>query len=105
MIPKPLRVLGTGAALIVGGVATLRLVSSFALGAIGAIVEKRQKKFALPCGQCKGRGFYMCKLCKGNATIQWSPLSDPLFINPCLCPTCDGHRVQRCLNCLGKGYY
>lgn len=96
-----------------------------------------QKKDALPCGVCRGKGYYICKLCKGNATIKWSPLHDPIAMNPCLCPTCDGNRlvigvyyllsnfhiavggyrlnllvccfdvycrVQRCLNCLGKGY-
>lgn len=52
-----------------------------------------QKKFAMPCGVCKGKGFYICKLCKGNATIEWSPLYDPVFINPCLCPTCEGNRL------------
>ena len=51
-----------------------------------------QKKFGLPCWVCKGVGFYRCKLCKGNSTIEWSPLYDPIFINPCLCPTCDGNR-------------
>lgn len=51
-----------------------------------------QKKNAIPCDICRGKGFYICKLCKGNATIKWSPLYDPVFINPCLCPTCDGHR-------------
>lgn len=48
---------------------------------------------AAPCGSCKGKGFYICKLCKGNATIKWSPLYDPIFINPCLCPTCEGNRL------------
>ncbi|KAJ0791358.1 putative Heat shock protein DnaJ, cysteine-rich domain superfamily [Helianthus annuus] len=50
------------------------------------------KKNTRSCDVCKAKGFYMCKLCKGNATIDWSPLYDPVFINPCLCPTCDGHR-------------
>ncbi|KZV25238.1 hypothetical protein F511_39951 [Dorcoceras hygrometricum] len=62
-----------------------------------------QKKYGSPCGSCKGVGFYRCKLCKTNGTIKWSPLYDPLVINPCLCPTCDGSKVQRCLNCLGGG--
>jgi hypothetical protein len=52
-----------------------------------------QRKVALPCGVCRGKGFYICKLCKGNATIEWSPLYDPVAINPCLCPTCDGNRL------------
>ncbi|XP_068655241.1 uncharacterized protein [Aristolochia californica] len=62
------------------------------------------KKIAPPCKVCKGKGFYTCKLCKANSTIEWSPLHDPIFINPCVCPTCEGNRIQRCLNCLGKGY-
>ncbi|KAJ0090398.1 hypothetical protein Patl1_13133 [Pistacia atlantica] len=57
------------------------------------IPKSLQKKVAAPCGSCKGKGFYKCKLCKGNATIKWSPLYDPIFINPCLCPTCDGNRA------------
>ena len=52
-----------------------------------------QRKVAPPCALCRGKGFVMCKLCKGNATIYWSPLYDPVAINPCLCPTCDGNRL------------
>ncbi|GFQ00708.1 hypothetical protein PHJA_002214700, partial [Phtheirospermum japonicum] len=56
------------------------------------------------CRACKAVGFYACKLCNGNGTIKWSPLYDPVFINLCVSPTCDGFKVQRCLNCLGYGY-
>ena len=52
-----------------------------------------QRKVALPCGVCRGKGFYKCKLCNGNATIEWSPMHDPVAINPCLCPTCEGNRL------------
>ncbi|EOY30979.1 hypothetical protein QQP08_000828 [Theobroma cacao] len=104
MIPKPLRVLSRGAAIIFGGVLTINLAATVAVGALRSVAEKKRKKFALPCGVCKGKGFYVCKLCNGNATIKWSPLYDPIHINPCVCPTCDGNRVQRCLNCIGKGY-
>ena len=52
-----------------------------------------QRKVALPCGVCRGKGFYICKLCNGNATIEWSPMYDPVAINPCLCPTCEGNRL------------
>ncbi|TYI24949.1 hypothetical protein ES332_A05G020600v1 [Gossypium tomentosum] len=78
--------------------------ATVAIGAFRSVAERNRRKFALPCGVCKGKGFYLCKLCNGNATIKWSPLYDPIHINPCVCPTCDGNRVQRCLNCLGKGY-
>ncbi|PSS20908.1 Glutaredoxin domain-containing cysteine-rich protein [Actinidia chinensis var. chinensis] len=84
---------------------TLSLASSSTIRALKAITEAKRKKFALPCSVCKGKGFYICKLCKGNSTIEWSPLYDFVFINPCVCPACEGNRVQRCLNCLGKGYY
>ncbi|KAL5768955.1 hypothetical protein ACOSP7_015505 [Xanthoceras sorbifolium] len=105
MIPKPVRALAATSAIIFGGFVTLNITSTITLAALRAATEAKLKKFALPCGVCKGKGFYICKLCKGNATIQWSPLYDPVFINPCLCPTCDGNRVQRCLNCLGKGFH
>lgn len=51
-----------------------------------------QRKFAMPCDACAGKGTYACRLCKGSTTIEWSPMYDPVFINPCLCPTCDGTR-------------
>uniref|UniRef100_A0A2N9IA13 Uncharacterized protein n=1 Tax=Fagus sylvatica TaxID=28930 RepID=A0A2N9IA13_FAGSY len=104
MIPKPMRRLATGTAIILGGIVSLNLASTVAIKAIRFTNEAKRRKVALPCGVCRGKGFYICKLCKGNATIEWSPLYDPVAINPCLCPTCDGNRVQRCLNCLGKGY-
>ncbi|KAF6152689.1 hypothetical protein GIB67_021349 [Kingdonia uniflora] len=104
-LPQPLRMMGTAAAVFFGGMFTLSLVSSVAIRTLQAVSEAKQKKYASPCGICQGKGFYTCKLCKGNSTIQWSPLYDPLVINPCLCPTCEGNRVQRCLNCLGKGYF
>ncbi|KAF5945804.1 hypothetical protein HYC85_016032 [Camellia sinensis] len=114
-VPHPLRKLASAAAMLVGGALTLSLATSATIRTLQAIVDAKQKKFALACGVCKGKGFYICKLCKGKSTIHWSPLYDPLVINPCLCPTCDGNRslsslissflVQRCLNCLGKGYY
>ncbi|WCJ29692.1 hypothetical protein M5689_011309 [Euphorbia peplus] len=104
MIPKPIRILAGRAALCLGGVAALNITSSIAIGAFRYANDLKMKKNALPCGVCRGKGFYICKLCQGNATVKWSPFYDPIAINPCLCPTCDGNRVQRCLNCLGKGY-
>ncbi|KAJ1688353.1 Plastid transcriptionally active 5 isoform 1 [Rhynchospora pubera] len=103
-VPGPLRVLGRTAAFLFGGLFTLSVASSVTIRSLQAFSESKRKKLALPCKMCKGTGFYECKLCKGNSTIEWSPLYDPIFINPCVCPTCEGNRVQRCLNCLGKGY-
>ncbi|XP_051152611.1 uncharacterized protein LOC127266409 [Andrographis paniculata] len=84
------------------------LSGSFALGFLTSTVSERytsfkKKKYGRPCEKCKATGHYKCKLCKGNGTIQWSPLYDPIVINPCVCPTCDGFKVQRCLNCSGYG--
>ncbi|XP_027333495.1 uncharacterized protein LOC113848252 [Abrus precatorius] len=104
MSSRPLRTWVTGTAVILGGVATLNLASSVTLKTLQFVSEKKRKKIALPCRACRGKGFYICKLCNGNATIAWSPMYDPIAVNPCVCPTCEGNRVQRCLNCLGKGY-
>ncbi|KAJ6703477.1 PLASTID TRANSCRIPTIONALLY ACTIVE PROTEIN [Salix viminalis] len=94
----------TRTAILLGGVLALNITSSIAVNALRFATDLKLKRVALPCGVCRGKGFYICKLCKGNANIHWSPLYDPVAFNPCLCPTCDGNRVQRCLNCLGKGY-
>ncbi|KAG8367460.1 hypothetical protein BUALT_Bualt16G0074400 [Buddleja alternifolia] len=98
--PRVLRVVVTLAATFLGG--------SFAVGFLTSTVSERidifkKKKYGRSCGTCRAIGYYTCKLCKGNGTIKWSPLYDPVFINPCVCPTCDGFKVQKCLNCLGYG--
>ncbi|CAL9079567.1 unnamed protein product [Musa textilis] len=103
-VPPLWRVLGTATAFIFGGLFTLSLASSVAMRSLQSLAEAKRKKVALPCSACKGKGFYGCKLCNGKSTIEWSPLYDPIVINPCLCPTCEGNRIQRCLNCLGKGF-
>ncbi|XP_027920501.1 uncharacterized protein LOC114178663 isoform X2 [Vigna unguiculata] len=104
MNPRPLAPLVRMAAVIFGGVVTLNLTSTVTIKLLRFASEKKREKVALPCRACRGKGFYICKLCNGNATIAWSPMFDPIAINPCVCPTCEGNRVQRCLNCLGKGY-
>ncbi|KAK4431779.1 hypothetical protein Salat_0940000 [Sesamum alatum] len=93
---------------VVAAVAATFLSGSFALGFLTSSISERitlykKKKHGRPCRSCKAIGHYTCKLCKGNGTIQWSPLYDPVVINPCVCPTCDGFKVQKCLNCLGYG--
>ncbi|KAF5945803.1 hypothetical protein HYC85_016031 [Camellia sinensis] len=90
-VPHPLRKVASAAAILVGGALTLSLATSATIRTLQAIVDAKQKKFALACGVCKEKGFYICKLCKGKSTIHWSPLYNPLVINPCLCPTCDGN--------------
>ena len=44
MIPKPVRALGTGAALILGGILTLNLVSSATVGALRLAAEAKRVK-------------------------------------------------------------
>ncbi|KAL9679654.1 hypothetical protein QQ045_017520 [Rhodiola kirilowii] len=90
---------------VVGGLITVSVASAAAIKLLQAASDAKQKKVGRSCLICEGVGFSICKLCRCNSTIHWSPLSDPIAINPCLCPTCDGHKVQRCLNCIGKGYW
>jgi len=99
-----LRVVATAGAAVAAGMFTLSMASSVSLNVLSTVVEKRRKKTAPPCACCKGRGFTECRLCKGESTIDWSPLFDPVINRPCICPTCDGNKVQKCLNCVGKGY-
>ncbi|KAG6554713.1 hypothetical protein Mapa_003732 [Marchantia paleacea] len=99
-----LRLVGTAGAVVGGGLLAVSFVSSACLGAFQSLVEANRKKTAPDCSICKGRGFTECRLCKGSSVISWSPLLDPAVIKPCLCPTCDGNKVQRCLNCVGRGY-
>ncbi|KAI3446860.1 hypothetical protein Pfo_003525, partial [Paulownia fortunei] len=78
--PQVLRVVATVAATFLGG--------SFALGFLTSSISERytlfkKKKYGRSCRTCKAIGHYTCKLCKGNGTIKWSPLYDPVFINPC----------------------
>ncbi|KAK8491216.1 hypothetical protein V6N11_037979 [Hibiscus sabdariffa] len=84
--------------MVFGGFLTLNLAATVAIGAFRSVAERKRKKFALLCGICKGKGFYLCKLCNGNATIKWSPLYDPIHINPCVCPTCDGNSHFVCFS-------
>ncbi|KAL6554559.1 hypothetical protein OROHE_007582 [Orobanche hederae] len=102
---------GVGASQLLGVVATVAaafLGGSLAIGFMTSSISERitllkKEKYGTSCRICKAVGFYTCKLCKGNSTIKWSPLYAPVFVNPCVCPTCDGFKVQRCLNCLGYG--
>uniref|UniRef100_A0A3Q7FEV1 Uncharacterized protein n=1 Tax=Solanum lycopersicum TaxID=4081 RepID=A0A3Q7FEV1_SOLLC len=100
MIPPLLRTLATGSIVLLGGAVSISALTTSVLRH-KALINKA--KFGKLCLYCRGIGFYKCKLCNANGTIKWSPLYDPLFINPCVCPTCEGNKIQRCLNCLGDG--
>ncbi|KAK4734527.1 hypothetical protein AABB24_026223 [Solanum stoloniferum] len=100
MIPPLLRTLATGSIVLLGGAISISALTTSVLRR-KALINK--EKFGKLCLSCRGKGFYKCKLCKANGTIKWSPLYDPVFVNPCVCPTCEGNKIQRCLNCLGDG--
>ncbi|KAI5071499.1 hypothetical protein GOP47_0013750 [Adiantum capillus-veneris] len=100
----PVKLIAVVGGAIMGGFFTLSLATSISIQAFQAVVEFKKKKTAPPCAVCKGKGLIDCRLCRGNAVIDWNPLYDPVVTNPCLCPTCDGKRIQRCLNCAGRGY-
>jgi len=38
----------------------------------------------------QGEKQYSCRICNDKGTLDWSPLLDPVFKRPVLCPTCDG---------------
>ncbi|XP_044946071.1 uncharacterized protein LOC123395194 isoform X1 [Hordeum vulgare subsp. vulgare] len=103
-VRRQLQAVGRAAAYFGGGFLLLSTASTVAVRSLRFLSDTNQRKFAMQCGACEGKGTYGCRLCRGSSTVEWSPLYDPVFVNPCICPTCDGTRVQRCLNCLGKGY-
>ncbi|KAG8077197.1 hypothetical protein GUJ93_ZPchr0007g4828 [Zizania palustris] len=90
---RQLQAAGRAAAYLGGGFLLLSSASSAAVRSLRSLSDANQRKFAAPCGSCEGKGAYACRLCRGNSTIEWSPLYDPVFVNPCLCPTCDGTRL------------
>ncbi|KAL4195007.1 hypothetical protein AMTRI_Chr05g71290 [Amborella trichopoda] len=102
--PHPLRSIVLATASFLGALYSISLASAHFNRAIRDCKDVKRRPYVVTCTACKGHGFYICKLCQGNTTIEWSPLYDPVVINPCLCPTCEGNRVQRCLNCLGKSH-
>ncbi|KNA03907.1 hypothetical protein SOVF_204670 isoform A [Spinacia oleracea] len=101
-VPQPLQTLAKTGAILAGGIICISFAASTTIKVIQSATEAKRKRTAKPCQGCKGKGFHICKLCKGNATIQWSPLYDPIHINPCQCPTCDGHRERLLLSSNGQ---
>ncbi|KAL9261836.1 hypothetical protein AKJ16_DCAP11589 [Drosera capensis] len=61
-----IRVIVKVGAPILGGMFALSLATSVTISAIRPIVEAQRKKVATPCEACKGRRFYVCKLCEGS---------------------------------------
>ncbi|XP_066309106.1 uncharacterized protein [Miscanthus floridulus] len=92
-VRRQLQSVGRLAAYFGGGFLLLSAASSIAFRSLRALSDANQRKYAMPCGACEGKGTYACRLCRGSATVEWSPMHDPVFVNPCLCPTCDGTRL------------
>eukprot|EP00899_Mesostigma_viride_P007023 jgi/Mesvir1/16321/Mv09815-RA.1 len=94
---------GAGGTLLVGGLIT-SLVSTGAMKVATMVTDSHKRKTAPPCSVCNGARFVPCDMCRGSSAISWSPFEDPQVKRLCVCPTCDGVKEQRCLNCLGKGF-
>uniref|UniRef100_A0A453F1E5 Uncharacterized protein n=1 Tax=Aegilops tauschii subsp. strangulata TaxID=200361 RepID=A0A453F1E5_AEGTS len=92
-VRRQLQAVGRVAAYLGGGLLLLSTASTAAVRSLRFLSDTNQRKFAMQCGACEGKGTYGCRLCRGSATVEWSPLYDPVFVNPCLCPTCDATRL------------
>ncbi|CAD6237874.1 unnamed protein product [Miscanthus lutarioriparius] len=98
-VRRQLQSVGRLAAYFGGGFLLFSAASSVAVRSLRALSDAnqcpalRQRKYAMPCGACEGKGTHACRLSRGSATVEWSPMHDPVFVNPCLCPTCDGTRL------------
>ncbi|CAA6663697.1 unnamed protein product [Spirodela intermedia] len=103
--PRPLRAVGAAAGFLVGGFLAVTLGTVATYEAVRKRDEARREVGAA-LRSLQREGFQACKLCRGSSTVEWSPLYDPIAISPCLCPHATGEsKIQRCLNCIGKGYF
>ncbi|MCL7030463.1 hypothetical protein MKW94_013437 [Papaver nudicaule] len=124
-VPEPLRKLGTAAGIFFGEVITVSLASSLTIRLMPSASEAKRRyacadlltmhSFVVCRKKVRhlvGKGFSLCKLCKGNSKVECSPLYDhvaiihvsSLYVKETVMCLLLSFRVQRCLNCLGKGY-
>jgi hypothetical protein len=68
-----------------------------------ALVMRHKKKRNMKCDACKGGKFITCRTCRGKRGLEWQPVGDASVRRVCLCPTCEGTAMQKCINCLGIG--
>ena len=87
-------------AFVVGGFATIAATTT---AASRALVRRRRRARNARCAACAGGKFVRCRTCRGKRAIEWQPLEAPTVDRLCLCPTCQGTGMQKCLNCLGDG--
>ncbi|KAH0938523.1 hypothetical protein HID58_005984 [Brassica napus] len=65
---EPIKFLRKSASIVLGGFVIINVVSTAALGAFRFTAEEKWKKSGLCCRVFRGKGFYICKLCKGNTS-------------------------------------
>ena len=91
-----------------GTIATASLIlvgSSAAFNIAGKqIVKSNKKRLGKKCTLCDGLRFISCGTCKGKGAIEWQPIKNPEMERVCVCPTCSGTKMSKCLRCVGVGY-
>jgi len=86
--------------------ATFLLVgSSAAFNVVGKqLVKTNKKRTGRKCTLCDGLRFISCGTCKGRGALEWQPIREAEMERVCLCPTCSGTKMSKCLRCVGIGY-
>ena len=86
--------------------ATFLLVgSSAAFNVVGKqLVKTNKKRTGRKCNLCDGLRFISCGTCKGRGALEWQPIREAEMERVCLCPTCSGTKMSKCLRCVGIGY-
>lgn len=82
-----------------------------AIGTIGAsasavsraLVARERLRRNARCETCAGGKFIVCRTCRGRRGLDWQPMKEATERRVCLCPTCEGTGMQKCINCLGVG--
>ena len=91
-----------------GTIATASLIlvgSSAAFNIAGKqIVKSNKKRLGKKCTLCDGLRFISCGTCTGKGAIEWQPIKNPEMERVCVCPTCSGTKMSKCLRCVGVGY-
>jgi hypothetical protein len=103
--PNPLRSVFNGFAgsiIVVGGAVATIAAASTAVSS--ALVRRHRRARNVRCGSCEGGKFVPCRTCRGKRAIEWQPIESPTVDRLCLCPTCQGTGLQKCVNCLGFGF-
>lgn len=91
-----------------GTVATASIVlvgSSAMFNVVGRkYVSMNKKRNGQKCELCVGMRYVECGTCKGYGACEWQPINGALMERVCLCPTCSGTKMQKCIRCIGVGF-